>query len=145
MRLLQVTTAFLALLASSASNAAEHCAVLFETPGGKIERKVLPHLSVAGLASEDAFALPEDAPPKVRSVQCGREAIVPGPNDHKPLQAGYPLSIVATGRVGVLEAVNGQLRFRMLEGEMTEAESELVQRAINAAQERFGMQPAVAP
>ena len=145
MRLLQVITAFLALLASSPGSAAERCGVLFETPGGKIEHKVLPHLSVAGLPSEEAFALPEGAPPKVRSIQCGREAIVPGPNDHKPIQAGYPLSIVATGRVGVLEAVNGQLRFRMLEGEMTEAESELVQQAINAAQERPGMQPAVAP
>ncbi|AOH36487.1 hypothetical protein BGP89_09055 [Luteimonas sp. JM171] len=144
-RSLQLVTFFLALAATTPSIAAERCAVLFETSEGKIEHQTLPLLSVAGLASEQAFVLPVDAPPEVRSIQCGREAIVPGINDHKPLQAGYPLSIVAAGRVGVLEAINGQLRFRMLEGEMTEVESELVQQAINAAQERFDKQPAVSP
>ena len=144
-RSLQLVTFFLALGATTPSIAAERCAVLFETSEGKIQHQTLPSLSVAELASEQAFALPVDAPPEVRSIQCGRETIVPGINDYKPLQAGYPLSIVAAGRVGVLEAINGQLRFRMLEGEMTVVESELVQRAINAAQERFDKQPAVAP
>ena len=144
-RSVQLAVLSLVLALASPAIAAERCAVLFEATEGKIEHAFLPSLSVATLAPEQAFALPPDAPAKVRSIQCGRGSLVPGANDLKPLQAGYPISIVASGRVGVLEAVAGQLRFRMIEGEMTEAESELVQRALNQAQEQFHERAVVAP
>ncbi|HUG98943.1 MAG TPA: hypothetical protein VMQ83_07185 [Gammaproteobacteria bacterium] len=135
--------AFLSALAAAATgNAAEWCAVLFETPGSGIERKVLESFSVERLAPDQPFALPPDTPQGVKSIQCGREALVLGPNDHKPLHAGYPLSIVVGGRVGVLEAVNGQLLFRMLKGKMTDQEAEQAGAALNAAQERFDDQSA---
>ena len=130
---------------ASSSNASERCAVLFQTPDGQIEHKELATLSLANLAPEAQFTLPHEAPENVKSVQCGRSTLVPGPNDHKPLLAGYPLSIVSDGRVGVLEAVNGQLRFRMLEGEMSASESEQAQTTLNAAQDQFNVRAAVAP
>ena len=145
MRSAQLVVLSIVLALASPVVATERCAVLFETTDGKIGHAFVPSLSVADLAPEQAFDLPPDTPTQVRSIQCGRETLVPGVNDIKPLQAGYPISIVASGRVGVLEAVSGQLRFRMLVGEMTEEESSLVERALNQAQEQFHGRAVVAP
>ncbi len=100
----------------------EKCGVIFENASGKPESRLLPGFSVASIANDAPFVLPAHAPPKVLAVQCGRTSLVPGRNDYKVLQAGFPFSIVADDRVGVLEVVEGRVRFNMLDGEMTEAE-----------------------
>lgn len=141
----QLAVLSLVLALACPAIAAERCAVLFETTDGEIEHAFLESLSVAELAQDQAFSLPPDAPPKVRSIQCGRETLVPGDNDLKVLRAGYPISIVANGRVGVLELVAGQLRFRMLSGDMTEPESILMQRTLNKAQDQLQGRALVAP
>ncbi|MEG3158228.1 hypothetical protein ACKVMH_10120 [Lysobacter zhanggongensis] len=121
----------------SSLTALEKCAVLFETPSGEIKQAFLPSLQVLSLAPDATFSLPPDAPPNVKAVQCGRHSLGPSQHDYKVLAAGYPFNIVADQRVGVLEIVKGQLRFRMLDGEMNESEIEHVQAFLNESQPLF--------
>ena len=104
----------------------EQCAVLFENSSGLVEHKLLASLHVSDLADRSNFSLPADAPLKVQAIQCGRTSLVPLTYDYKVLAAGFPLAIVSGGRVGVLEALGGRVRFNMLDGEMTESEVKLV-------------------
>ena len=86
----------------------ERCGVVYEAARGSIATKVIPSMHVADLADDASFEMPVDVPANVKAVQCGRDSIVPLPNDYKVLAAGFPLSIVARdGRVAVLEATDG--------------------------------------
>jgi hypothetical protein len=136
-RVMPLAVAGVVVLFCGATDAAERCAVLHEVTPGQIVSTVLPSLSVEGLAAERAFSLPPEAPPHVQAIQCGRDSLVPGPNDYKVLQAGFPLSLVAGDRIGMLEAVDGRLRFRMLDGTMTPQETAQLQDALNVAQGHF--------
>lgn len=111
--------------------------MLFEQMPGKLEHQVLPSLQVQTLTPSATFALPADAPANVKAVQCGRLALVPKDTDYKVLAAGFPFAIVADGRVGILEMEEGRVRFRMLEGKMTEAETDSVQATLNSSQEHL--------
>jgi hypothetical protein len=114
--------------------AREKCGVIFEAAGGQPQSMVLPSITLASLAEADSFVLPADAPKGVRAVQCGRDTIVPFRYDYKVIQSGLPLSIVAQGKVGVLEIAEGKLRFRMLSGKMSESEQNFVGAFLDAAQ-----------
>lgn len=70
----------------------EKCGVMHEK-GGKLEVTVLPSLKVFEATSREEFMLPEDAPPRVKAVQCGRNSIVPERNDDKIILAGFPFFI----------------------------------------------------
>ena len=122
----------------------ERCDVLFES-GGEIKNLLLMSLRVLNLADSAKFKLPPDAPPKVKAVRCGRDVIVPQRNDYKVLQAGYPFSIVAGDRVGVLELAEGNLRYRLLKGELTAAEIPAVTAFINASQRAMVKKAPAAP
>jgi len=113
--------------------AREKCGVIFEVPGSAPQSMVLPSIHLASLGESDAFSLPPDAPKGVKAVQCGRDTIVPFRYDYKVIQAGLPLSIVAEGKVGVLEIAEGKLRFRMLSGKMSESEQSFVGAFLDAA------------
>ena len=57
----------------------------------------------------------------ISSIVCGRDDIVPEPNDFKVLRAGYPLYISDKGqghdkRLGTLEVVGGRLQFPIKDG-----------------------------
>jgi hypothetical protein len=119
------------------SDELEKCAVLVESASGKLESKVLPSLHVLTQDADATFSLPTDAPPKVKGLMCGRQSIVPRANDYKVLVAGYTLNIIVDDRGGVLEIVDGQLRFRMISGEMTESEAQSVQTFLNESQPFF--------
>ena len=129
---------------ASATTVLEKCAVLFEAPSGGIKHAFLPSLHILSLAPNATFSLPSDAPPNVKAVQCGRQSLGPSQYDYKVLAAGYPLNIVTDKRLGVLEIVKGQLRFRMLDGEMSESEIKHVERFLNESQPLFNG-AAVAP
>jgi len=75
----------------------------------------------------------------VKALMCGRDALVLGPNDYKVLRANLTMFVVTNGRVAVLEAVNGQLRFRVTDGEMSPQESERTQSALNIEQALFNV------
>ena len=135
LRFIQVLAVGLALC--GAASAAEKCAVIFKAPDGALKTMVLPSLSVGGLAPDAPFQLPKDAPPDVKALMCGRDSLVPGPNDYKVLRAGLPISIVADDRLATLEASGGQLRFRVTQGQMTPEESTRTQAALNAQQAGF--------
>lgn len=115
----------------------EKCGVLFRNASGTLENKVLPSLHLITLDDGATFSLPKDAPANVETLMCGRESITPHANDYKALIAGYPLNIVVDDRVGVLEVSSGQLRFRMIRGKMTEAETRSVQEFLNDSQKFF--------
>ena len=134
-RLIQVLTVGMALC--GVASAAEKCAVIHEAPDGTLKTRALPSLSVEGLAQDEPFRLPDDAPPNVKALMCGRDALVLGANDYKVLRANLTISVVADERVAVLEAVNGQLRFRVSSGKMTPQESERTQRALDVEQVLF--------
>src|SRR4249919_3779965 len=99
---------------AATSVAREKCGVIFEVQGSPPQSMVLPSIHLVTLGESDSFALPADAPKGVKAVQCGRDTIVPFRYDYKVIEAGMPLSIVAQGKVGVLEIAEGKLRFRML-------------------------------
>ena len=116
----------------------ERCGVVHEPARGSVATKVVESIHVLDLPADADFKLPEDAPANVKAVQCGRDSIVPSRNDYKVLLAGFPLSIVARdGRVAVLEASNGKLRLRSLEGKLTEAENAQLQVFLDEAQFAF--------
>ena len=116
----------------------ERCGVVYEAAKGSIATKVVPSIHLVDLADGDSFKIPDDAPAGVKAVQCGRDSIGPLRNDYKVLLAGFPLSLVARdGRVAVLEASNGKLQLRALEGKLTDAENEQVQVFLDEAQFAF--------
>jgi len=135
----------LCLLLPGIGAAEERCGVVYKSQEGHIEFKVMSALSVSQLPAEQPFVLPAGTPQGVVWIQCGRNALALSTNDYKYALAGYVLSIVAQGRVGVLEVVNGQLQFRMLEGTMMKPESEAIAAALHTAQQRFDVDTAKAP
>jgi len=135
LRLVQVLVTGMALY--GAASAAERCSVIYETSDGSLKHMVLPSLSVEGLARDEPFRLPNDSPPNVKSVMCGRDSLVPGLNDYKVLRAKLTMGVVADTRVAVLEMVNGQLRFRVIDGKMSPQEMERTQAVLNAGQASF--------
>ena len=121
----------------------ERCGVVYEAARGSIATKVIPSMRVADLADDASFELPEDVPANVKAVQCGRDSVVPLPNDYKVLAAGFPLSILARdGRVAVLEAgPEGKLGLRTLEGKLSIDEDTRVKALIEEAQPAFDIAP----
>jgi hypothetical protein len=115
----------------------EKCGVLFEADSGEIKNQILPTLHVAALDQHAEFSLPSEVPARVRGIMCGRESIVPLANDYKVLLAGYTFNIVAGERVGVLEISGGQLRFRMIDGKMSDEEAASMQEFLNVSQPFF--------
>jgi hypothetical protein len=114
--------------------AEERCGVMVEDAPGKLASQVVPGWHVSGPDAAAAFVLPGDVTRKAVMVQCGRRSVVPYMADVRVLAAGLPLSLVAGQRVSVLEAVDGHLRLRMLDGEMTEVEAVGAQAFLDAAQ-----------
>jgi hypothetical protein len=107
--------------------------------GEVIETVDAPELHVLDqTAGDGAFtpSLPEGAV----SIGCGRSSIIPSPHDDEVLVFGLPFYIIDTSgdrRVGVLEISQGQYRYRMLEGEFSDAEESLVQARLNEFQDRL--------
>jgi hypothetical protein len=119
----------------------EDCSVMVQNESGKVVRVVeLPSLHVATLSAQSKpFALPSDAPAGVTAVGCARESIIPLLYDYRVVAANYPLLISANGkgRLGVLEAQNGQLQFEMVDGKVTDLEQKQIQEFLDRAQILF--------
>lgn len=105
---------------------AESCDVVVQTTSGQLERRNLPSLRIKSLAAE-TFALPADAPLNVKMIQCARPSLLPAPADRKVVAAGFPFSVAADKRVVLLTRQDGQLRYKMLSGELSEAETLLME------------------
>lgn len=90
-------------------------------------------LVVLPLSESDAAfeaELPKDA-----KVMCLRTGIVPAPGDWKVLAAGYTFYIaedIAQGRTGVLDMAGGRFRFRLLKGELSAQEADLLEARLAA-------------
>lgn len=122
----QAGRGYLPLEMAPTTGPAETCDVVVQTASGKLERRNLPSLLVKSLAAE-TFALPADAPPNIKMIQCARPTLLPAPADRKVVAAGFPFSVAAGKRVMLLTRQDGQLRYKMLTGELTEAEALLME------------------
>ena len=119
---------------SQVASVTEKCGVIFEESPGNTKSQLLPSLHLIDMTASSVFSLPEDSPANVKAVQCGRQSLVPLATDIKVIAAGFPLAIVSDDRVGVLEIIDGRLRFNMLEGEMTESEIHEIGDFLNTGQ-----------
>jgi len=120
-----VILAALLAVAQPESPGESTCFAMVQGPSG-IERQDLPWLVTERTAGSARF---EPRLPPGSGIACVRRSIVPAPNDWKLLAAGYPLSILVPGtveRIGVLEVSQGQVRFRVLDGQLTPDEAPLV-------------------
>jgi hypothetical protein len=127
----------LALLATAQAQAAEpralreSCGVLIaEETGSRVVG--VPGYSI--LDSSSPLRPPEEHP-IILGVLCDRSDFGIADNDYRVLtELGVPFYLSAGEVTIVLEISNGQLRVRNIRGELTEAQLQLVQRALNRNQ-----------
>ena len=141
-------TILLAALLASAQPQLIESVTIAESPcyamvqrGNEVETTLIPGLRVIErTAAAGPFAAPE-LPPRTSAIMCPRSSIVPAPNDWEVLEAGFPLYITEsrappeTRRVGVLEASQGQVRYRFVRGSMAEGEEAAIRTRLNQLQE----------
>jgi hypothetical protein len=99
------------------------CGVIKPTADKQGELEVQPDLHVLTQAGKgQRFAL--DAPAG-SVVMCARAALLPVANDAEQVVSGFPFMIAEDpgDRIGVLEVADGKFRFRMVQGELTAAET----------------------
>jgi hypothetical protein len=115
--------------------AIEKCAYIAQV-AGKEATLASPSLRVIGRVTPDSpFVLPDNAPPNVSAIQCGRPTLIPSSLDYKVLLAGFSFSIVAPdSRVLLMELVDGQLRVSMLKGKLTPDETASLQNYVDKVQ-----------
>jgi hypothetical protein len=114
------------------------CTWLVQPEGGPVDSLAAPPI-LEQTALPGAFG--PDLPADVRGLQCGRTSIVPAEHDDEVLALGIPFYIVEvtgteSGRLGVIEISQGQFRYRLLEGKLSEAEAQAVTARLNAFQAR---------
>lgn len=95
---------------------------------------VLPGLRVGRLGDDEAFTLPDDAPPDAEFVQCARASLLPAPSDWKVVAAGMPLVIDSDGRMVAIEIAAAHVQVRALKGEFTADEMPAIQAWLDRAQ-----------
>lgn len=107
---------------------------------GRVLRLDEPEIHVISqTAGEGPFA---PGIPAGAAIRCGRADIVPAANDWKVLAAGYPLAITEVtlehdARIGILEMVDGQVRYRLLTGRWREGEAPRLQLRLVAFQRQL--------
>jgi hypothetical protein len=117
----------------------EVCGIKHNLGGGQFDHFVLPSLHVLAIGDAD-FVLPDYTPESVSVVICIRsEGVIPEQNDYKVVLAGYTFGIITTdgNRMVVFDTVDGQLRYQMLLGELTEDEIALMQRFLKNSRAFF--------
>ncbi len=143
-----------ALLAAGADTAAAEpgelretrCGWQIEQADGSYRTQIASDLRVLEQSAlPGAFA--PDRPDNARAVNCGRTSIVPAEHDDEVIMLGFPFIITEAsdspdGRLGALEIVDGQYRFRMIQGAVTEAEARAINDRINVFQRRSQQQAA---
>lgn len=110
-----------------------------ENHNGRLVTIQTPDLHVLSQAAADGRFQPA-LPDGISSILCGRNSIVPAPNDDEVLWLGLPLYIAEfghPGRLGVLEIDNGRYRYRLLEGTPREGEQARLDQRIAEFQARF--------
>jgi hypothetical protein len=113
-----------------------HCAYMVMRDG-RVERSAAPLLHVLQDTARDGAYAP--GLPAGAAIQCGRTDIVPAANDWKVIEAGHPFYIVEVSdspdaRMAVLEISQGQVRYRFITGQITEAEVPRMLARLNAFQ-----------
>ena len=85
-------------------------------------------------AGVEALKLPSGFE-NANAVACARETLVITDNDFRvPLELGMPMYIGGDGAMGVLEIADGQFQFRLLRGELSEAQQAAVAAALDRGQ-----------
>jgi hypothetical protein len=128
-----VISLILAATISSAEPAQASACFAMIKPVVEIEFEAMPSLQSALAARGPLPAVP----PTTEGILCRRDSIAPQEGDDGVITAyTVALYLVAGGRVGILEISNGQYRFRMIEGQATPEEKQLIQSRLNLFQAR---------
>lgn len=75
--------------------------------------------------------------PGIVGLMCTRNDILPAANDDEVLWLGVPFHISQSGRLGVLELVEGRFRFRMIAGRLRDEERAALDARLAEFQARF--------
>jgi len=123
-------------LATAREAVLEQCKAMVGGPAaGQFTAVPAPRLRLVGHIPAGALPPP---PEGLRLVECGRDAIVPTPNDVKVLiDYRVPLSITDGERVAFLEVDKGQVHLRMAQGDLTPQELGEVRRRLDTLQLAF--------
>ena len=123
----------LALTLATAQTVPEQCSVIIPHPGGSgFTHQPAPGYSVAN--ATPPLALPAGFS-DVQSIACARQSLVITDNDFRVvLDLGVPMMIGAEGLIGSLEIAEGQFQFRLIRGELSEAQAAIVQVALDRGQ-----------
>lgn len=79
---------------------------------------------------------------RAEAVMCARNSILPQASDWRVIsELGIPFFIRSDERLGVLEMVDGRIRFRLVVGEMTEPEVESLLPSLDAFQSELLADP----
>jgi hypothetical protein len=121
----------------------EDCKMIVIKPGDKGTKPEIAGPTKVLIATEQKGKFDFTPPPgvKVAAIMCGRDNLLPAPNDYKVLAAGYTLTIVDNGtghvqRMGTLELNDGRFQFRLFDGgHMTADEQTRVQARMNQFQQ----------
>lgn len=122
----------LSILWCGSASASERCGLGYKDANGKMGLHMPESWSPSASMEGQPLQLPPDAPDGVVFVQCRRDALAPVRDDYRFLAAELPLFIATKERMGVLEISEGKVHFRMLEGEMTDAEAKGLRDALDA-------------
>jgi hypothetical protein len=131
-----VLLAALPALALAHEATEEQCKAMVKgAADGQFATVAVPGLRLVGAGA--ARPLPP-LPDGTTMVVCGRDSIIPTPNDARVLTDYHmPLSITDGERVAFLELFKGQVMLRIAQGELTPAETREVQPRLDAIQARF--------
>ncbi len=75
--------------------------------------------------------------PGIVGLMCARNDILPAANDDEVLWLGIPFHISQSGRLGVLEMVEGRFRFRLITGRLRPEERRAIDARLAEFQARF--------
>ena len=116
-----------------AQSVPERCAVIVPHPGGTgFTHYPAPGYTVANAVPP--LSLPEGLG-AVEQIICGRETLAFTDNDFRVVFGlGVPMAIGAEDVLGLLEMVDGQFRFTLLQGELSSAQAAVVQAALERGQ-----------
>ncbi|HEX8654213.1 MAG TPA: hypothetical protein VF693_03190 [Allosphingosinicella sp.] len=113
------------------------CWTMRQQDGRVVSERVPGLFVIQRTAQEGPFVV--DLPPGA-ALLCPRSSLIPAPNDWKVPAAGHPLYLRETARdtdeprLGVLEISQGRFRYRLISGELSEAERTELEARLNQLQ-----------
>ncbi len=111
---------------------------------GKITTEVRPDLHLLG--DPDAKLAAPKVQGELSGLLCGRDSIVPALGDERVLtQLHVPIFLSQGERSAALELSTGQIRIRLIQGQLSDPEAQAIQARLNLLQNRVNAAETPAP